>query len=315
MLRKFFTAALIAVLTMVFTACGNSSAGEDKSTINSKAAEGKISVVVSFNPLREFAEAVGGDKVDVRVIVPEGMEPHDFEPKPRDMENIMKAKVFVYNGLGMEGWTEKTLSAIENKNLQVVDASKGAELIKTSHQDEEESKEDSHEHGDFDPHIWLSLKEAKNEAKNIKEALIKADLENKDYYEKNYEAFASKLDALYNEYKTKFEGLSNKNFVTGHAAFAYLCRDFGLKQSSVESVFAEGEPTPQKLKELIDFGKANNIKVIFMEELASPEVSKTIANEVGAKVEKIYTIESREDNKDYVQSMRDNLEKIYSSLK
>jgi zinc transport system substrate-binding protein len=308
MIKRFVTAALIAAIPMLFTACGKGAEGGDKSTLNEKA-ENKVSVVVSFNPLREFAEAVGGDKIEVKVIVPEGMEPHDFEPKPRDMENISKAKVFVYNGLGMESWVEKTLSAIDNKNLEVVDASKGANLIKGT------EKEEEHEEGEFDPHIWLSLKEAENEAKNIKDALIKVDSDNKDYYEKNYEAYADKLEKLYEEYRSKFDSLSNKNFVTGHAAFAYLCRDFGLKQSSVESVFSEGEPTPQKMKELIDFSKVSNIKVIFMEELASPEVSKTIANEVGAKVEKIYTIESKEDGKDYIQSMKDNLEKIYISLK
>ncbi len=306
MSRKFIAAALFAVLPMMFAACSNSAEGKDRSTLN-RETKNKISVVVSFNPLREFAEAVGGDKVEVKVIVPEGMEPHDFEPKPRDMESISKANVFVYNGLGMEGWTEKTLKAIDNKGLEVVDASKGAALIKGT--------EGNNDHGDYDPHIWLSLKEAKNEAKNIKDALVKVDSNNKDYYEKNYETYSSSLDKLYEEYKTKFDSIANKNFVTGHAAFAYLCRDFGLKQSSVESVFAEGEPTPQKLKELIDFGKTNNIKVIFMEELASPEVSKTIAKEVGAKVEKIYTIESKEDGKDYIQSMKDNLEKIYNSLK
>jgi zinc transport system substrate-binding protein len=297
MLRKFVSAVLIAALPMIFTACSSDAKVEDRSTLNKGEVENKVSVVVSFNPIREFAEAVGGDKVQVKVIVPEGMEPHDFEPKPRDMESISKAKIFVYNGLGMEGWVEKTLAAIDNKNLEIVDASKGADLIEA------------------DPHIWLSLKAAKNEAKNIKEALVKVDSANKEYYEKNYNTYADKLDALYEEYKVKFSSITNKNFVTGHAAFAYLCRDFGLKQSSVEDVFAEGEPTPQKMKELIDFSKANNIKVIFMEELASPEVSKTIANQVGAKVEKIYTIESKEDNKDYIQSMRDNLEKIYSSLK
>lgn len=297
MLRKFVTAVLIAAIPMMLTACSSKAKGEDRSTLNKSEIENKVSVVVSFNPLREFAEAVGGDKVQVKVIVPEGMEPHDFEPKLRDMESISKAKIFVYNGIGMEGWAEKTLTALDNKSLEVVDASKGSELIGA------------------DPHIWLSLKEAKNEVKNIKDALVKIDSSNKEYYEKNYEIYYAKLDALYDEYKVKFSSITNKDFVTGHAAFAYLCRDFGLKQLSVEGVFAEGEPTMQKVKELIDFSKANNIKVIFMEELASPKVSETIAKGAGAKVEKIYTIESKEDNKDYIDSMRDNLEKIYSSLK
>jgi zinc transport system substrate-binding protein len=313
MFKKIITALVLMIVSIGFAACSNTN-GEDKSTLNKESVGSSISVVVSFNPLKEFAEAVGGDKIQVKVVVPDGTEPHDFEPKPRDMENISKAKVFVYNGLGMEGWTEKTLKAIDSKSLVVVDASKGAELIK-SEEHEEEEKEEDHEHGEYDPHIWLSLKEAKTQARNIKDALVEVDGSNKEYYEKNYAAFLEKLDGLYSEYKSKFDILANKNFVTGHAAFAYLCRDFGLKQSSVESVFAEGEPTPQKMKQLIDFSKANGIKVIFMEEMASPEVSKTIATEIGARVEKIYTIESKEDNKDYIQSMKTNLEKIYTSLK
>jgi zinc transport system substrate-binding protein len=235
-----------------------------------------------------------------------------------------KAKVFVYNGLDMESWVGKTLESISNKELIVVESSKGAELIKNTHDEEhhdgeeheeDEKHEDEHEHGEYDPHLWLSLKEAKVQTKNIRDALVQADSINKDFYEKNYEEFAKKLDELYNEYKKKFDTVQSKYFITGHAAFGYLCRDFGLEQKSVEDVFAEGEPTPQKLKGLADFSKKNNIKTIFMEELASPKVSETLAREVGAKVEKIYTIESREDNKDYIQSMRDNLEKVYNSLK
>lgn len=295
------------ITTLSLGACSNREAvGTKEANTNS---DGKLSVVVSFNPLKEFAEAVGKDKVDVKTMVPEGSEPHDFEPKPRDMESLMKADVFVYNGVNMESWVEKTLSAIGSSKLTVVDSSKGAQIIEGSNEG------GNKEHGQYDPHIWLSLKEAKVQAMNIKDALIKVDEKDKDFYEKNYSEFAEKLDAVYNEYKEKFAAVSNKNFVTGHAAFAYLCRDFGLTQQSVEDVFAEGEPTPQKLKELTDFAREKNIKTIFMEELASPRVSETLAKEIGGKVEKIYTIESKEDGKDYVQSMRDNLEKIYNSLK
>ena len=146
----------------------------------------------------------------------------------------------------MESWVDKTLTAIDDKNLVVVNSSAGINPIKNQ-------GEVVNEHGQYDPHIWLSLKEAKIQTKNIKDALVKADPKNKVFYEKNFQEFSGKLDKLYNEYKGKFAGLTNKNFVTGHAAFGYLCRDFGLKQNSVEGVFAGGEPTPQKLKKLVDF--------------------------------------------------------------
>lgn len=283
--------------------------GCSKTTTDAKEKDtSKIQVVVSFNPLKEFAQAVGKDKIEVTTVVPEGVEPHDFEPKIKDMKNITKADLFVYNGFGMESWVDKTLTAIDDKNLVVVNSSAGINPIKNQ-------GEVVNEHGQYDPHIWLSLNEAKIQTKNIKDALVKADPTNKVFYEKNFQEFSGKLDKLYNEYKGKFAGLTNKNFVTGHAAFGYLCRDFGLKQNSVEGVFAGGEPTPQTLKKLVDFTKNNKIKVIFMEELASPRVSETLATGAGAKVQKIYTIESNEDNKTYIESMEDNLMNIYNSLK
>jgi zinc transport system substrate-binding protein len=316
MMKK--VAALLFVLLFSFTlaACSDKQSGNtegEDEIVNSKQ-DGKITVMVSFNPLKEFTQAIGGDRVNVQNIIPEGMEPHDFEPKAKDIENINKSQIFIYNGLGMETWADKVLSILDNKGLIVVEASKQCQVIEIEdeHQDD---KDHSHEHGQYDPHTWLSLKEAKTQSLLIKDALVKADPSGKDFYEKNYSEFALKLDTLFNEYKVKFDSIKNRHFVTGHAAFSYLCRDFGLKQNSIEDVFAEGEPSPKALKELVDYCRKNNVKTIFAEEMASPKVSETLAKEIGAKVEKIYTIESKEENRDYIEGMRDNLEKIYASLK
>lgn len=302
----------LSIFTLL-TACAPNNNAETKETPQIKDSS-KIQVAVTFNALREFTEAVGKDKIQVSTIVPNGTEPHDFEPKARDLESLHNSKIFVYNGLGMEPWVEKALEVTGNKNLIIVDSSKGLDLIKNTEHDHE-AEEEKDDHGEYDPHIWLSLKGAQSQAKNIRDALIQADTQNKDYYEKNYADFSAKLEALYDEYVAKLSTVPNKNFVTGHAAFAYLCRDFGLDQKSVEDVFSEGEPTPKKLKELVDYSRENKIKTIFMEEMASPEVSETLAKEVGAKTESINTLESKEENKDYLESMRSNLEKIYNSLR
>jgi len=305
-LKKISVIFVTLIVLLSFVGCSSKpTASTSVNTTDSS----KIKILVSFNPLKEFAYAIGKDKVEISSIIPEGTEPHDFEPKAKDMEALSKANIFVYNGLGMEPWVEKSLQVINNKNLLVVDASTNTNLIKNI--DEEEIAE----HGQYDPHIWLSLIEAKTEAKNIMDALVKADAINKDFYEKNFAEFSTQLDALFNEYKPKFDNITNKGFVTGHAAFGYLCRDFDLNQTSAEDVFSEGEPTPQKMKNLIDYCKENQIKTVFMEELASPKVSETLAKEVNAKVEKIYTIESNELNKNYIETMRENLDLIYNSLK
>ncbi len=269
----------------------------------------KVKVSVTFDALSEFVEAVGGDEVEVSTIIPVGTEPHDFEPKAQDLVGLSSAQVFVYNGLGMESWVEDTIAAVNNKSLIVVDASKDVTPI--TNVDEEEISE----HGQYDPHIWLSLKCAETEVVSIKDALVKVDPTNKDYYEANCTDYTSKLESLYNEYAEKFGTLSNMTFVTGHAAFGYLCRDFGLTQKSVEDVFAEGEPSAQQLTELVNYCNESGVTTVFAEEMASPEVSATLASEVGARVETIYTIESAEDNMSYLERMESNLSKIFESLK
>ena len=296
MFKKSIISVLIMLIVLSFAACG-----QTKSEIN----DGKVSVCVTFNALKEFTEAVGGDKVRISTIIPDGTEPHDFEPKAQDLIVLSTAKVFVYNGLGMEAWKDEAISAAANENLIAVDASKGIDYIDNA---------GSKEQNQYDPHIWLSLKCAEIEAANIKDALVKADPVNKDYYENNCKDFITKLESLYSEYNEKFSALEKKNFVTGHAAYAYLCRDFGLNQKSVEDVFAEGEPSAQQLTDLVEFCKSNSVTTIFSEQMVSPEISQTLAAEVKAKVETIYTIESSEDNMSYLERMQSNLSKIFDSL-
>ena len=293
MSKKYLSVFLItAVLLASLSGCAADGGVSD---------DGRVDVAVSFNPMAELAEAVGGDKIDIYTIVPDGSEPHDFELKAKDIQAVAEAEIFVYNGAGMESWAQAAVSASENSTLIEVDASKGCDLITTG--------------GVADPHVWLSLKMAKIQAQNIKDALVQADPDNREYYEGNYSDFSSEIDELYAEYKAKFDALQSKNFVTGHAAFAYFCRDFGLKQSSVEDVFAEGEPTARKIAELVEYCRENNVDTIFMEELASPKVSETLANEIGAKVERIYTLESSEGNDSYLSGMRKNLILVYESLR
>ena len=271
-----------------------------KTETTQNTASDKLNVIVSIYPLKEFAEKIGGDKVEVTCLVPENMEPHDYEPKARDFEQLTKSKIFIYNGFGMETWVDQVNEAIKDNNVNIVDSSNGIEARK--------------EENAVDPHIWLSLKNAEIQSENIKNNLVKVDEKNKDYYEENYNKFKEEIESLYNEYKPKFDALDKKNFITGHAAFGYLCRDFGLTQKSVENLFAEGEPTPKQLEDLVNFCKENNIKTVFSESLASPKVSDTLAKEVKAKVVPIMTLESKEDDKSYLEAMRYNLDEIYKCL-
>lgn len=294
--------ALLLSLLLLFSFAG---CAAEENTSPSAAASGKLAVSVTFDAPKEFALAVGGDKISVSTIIPDGTEPHDFEPKAQDIRGLGSAAVFVYNGLGLESWAEEAVSAAGNPALVTVNASEGIEPIAAV-----DEKEDSRS----DPHSWLSLRCAEIQVRNITAGFVKADPANAAFYEHNRDDYIGKLDALDKEYTKAFSSAAKKSFVTGHAAFAYLCRDYGLTQESVEDVFAAGEPSARRLVSLIDTCKKNGVKTVFAEKAASKEVSATLANEVGAKIETIYTIESSEDGKSYFERMDENLAKIESCL-
>lgn len=305
-MKKVFTRSVAALalgasIALAFSGCGSQTLAKQDTTE-------KIKVVASFDAMKEITQAIGGNKVDVTTIIPEGIEPHDYELKTSDVQKLQEAKLFVYNGLGMEAWADKAIQTASADNLMSVALAEHVQPIELTDPEEIE------EHGAYDPHAWLGLTSAKEEASAVKDALIKISPEDKEYFEKNYMAFADEIDKMQEEYMKKVANATRKEIVTGHAAFGYLCRDLGISQESVEDVFASGEPSAQKLAELTDFCKAHNVKVIFTEDLVSPAVSETLAKEAGAKAEAIHTIESAEDGMTYLARMKDNLNKIAEAL-
>ncbi len=310
MVKKIISVLLGTAIVLSFAACANR---------RDSTSDDRVNVSVSFNALYEFAAAVGGDKVSISVIIPDGTEPHSFEPKAQDLAALKEADIFVINGLDMEAWAENAVKASGNTGLIVVDTSVGVDALSTEEvhhddHDDENENENRHEHGAYDPHIWLSPLNAAQMAGNIRDALKKADPDNNTYYDANYKSFADSLDNLYTEYSGKFQTVENRSFVAGHAAFAYLCRDFGLLQSSVEDVFAEGEPTALQLTALVDYCLEHNVTTIFSEALVSAAVAETLASEVGAVVKPLYTMAGAENGKSYLERMEENLRIIYESL-
>jgi zinc transport system substrate-binding protein len=300
---------LILILTVALSACS----AEKKQLPEQPQNPNKLQVVVSFNAMGELARAVGGDKIELRTIIPDGAEPHDFDPKASDLASLAQARVFIINGFGLENdWAPKAIEAAGNKDLLVVTASTGAEAV-TDPRPTLFGKNDGQ--ADTDPHLWLSLQGAKLESRNICQAFSQADPANKAYYEKRYAAFATQLDQLYAQYEDKFTNEQKKVFVTGHSAFSYPARDFGLTQKSLQNVFASGEPSARRLKELADFCKANHITTIFVENMESPKISQTLADETNAEVEALDTMESSDGDKTYLDIQSENLEKIYRSMR
>lgn len=315
----------------------------------------KLTIYTSFYPMYDFTKKIVGDKAEVINLVPAGSEPHDWEPSTQDMAKLTSAKVLVINGAGMEHWAHDVVEAAKNKDLKVITASDNVELIKSEghehehnhdgdehkhegeahddhdhaaeghkhegegHEQEGEGHEHEHDHGAFDPHVWLSLKQAQVELKNIYEGIASVDPANKDYYKANYEKYEKEFAALDKEFAEKLSKVPNKEIVTSHAAFAYLCRDYGLKQLGIAGINADQEPNPTRMAQIVDFVKEHHVKTIFTEELVSPKVAEAIAKETGAKTEVLNPLEglSNEELKngdDYLSVMRKNLEKLVAAL-
>ncbi|WP_242952415.1 metal ABC transporter substrate-binding protein [Anaerocolumna xylanovorans] len=304
------------MLVTVFVAgCSNKNTNTN-GALESPAEKGKLKVAASFYAMYDFAEKIGGDKVSVTDMVPAGIEPHDWEPAASDIVNLEEANVFIYNGAGMEHWVDTVLDSLSNKELVKVEASSGITLQEGHSEEEEHSEEESA----YDPHVWLNPEYAKIEMKNIKDAFVKADPDNEAYYNQNYETYAAKLDELDKKYKETLTGLKNKDIIVAHEAFGYLCSAYGLNQVGIEGLSPDSEPDPAKMEEIIKFAKDNEVKVIFFEELVSPKVAQTIADEVGVKTEVLNPLEGLSDDEikaggDYFSVMETNLASLVEALK
>ncbi|MDR7870428.1 MAG: metal ABC transporter substrate-binding protein [Tissierellaceae bacterium] len=307
-MKKFRTISVLLLLLFIIvgiTGCGNTVEEDD---------DEKLKVYTSFYPMYDFTSKIAGDKISVYNMVPSGVEPHDWEPAASDIVNLEKADMFVYNGAGMEHWVEDVLKSLENKELVVVVASQGIDLLLS-----EDDDHDGHDHGDFDSHVWTNPLNVKIQMENIKDALVQLDPDNMDYYNENYDKYSKELDKLNEEFATKLSALSNKDIVVSHKAFSYLCNEYGLNQIAIDGLSPDTEPNPGRMAEIINFVNENNIKVIFFEELASPKVANTIADATGAVVDVLNPLEGLSDEElengdDYFSVMRKNLEAILKAL-
>ncbi len=326
--NKVFIYLLLLGLMVIVAGCGNKA---DQTSTNS----GKIKVVTTIYPVYDFVRQVGGDKVEVTMLVNPGAEPHDWEPTAKELAQVRGAKVFFYHGAGLEP-VDKLLKPEVLGEAQAVEISKGIELIaaKEEHEDEHE-KEHKHEHeqghehageaghdhghGHIDVHTWLDPVNAQQEVKVIAQALAGVDPQNSAYYLKNAEQFNAELAKVDQDYQAALQNVARRDIITSHAAFGYLANRYHLQQVSVMGLSPDSEPTPDRMAEIIDFCREHKVKYIFFETLVSPKVSETIARETGAGLLVLNPLESLtaeeiKQGKNYLTIMRENLENLKQAL-
>ena len=251
---------------------------------------GGLRVVVTIPPQAEFVEKVGGEHLQVTVLVPPGANPHTYEPTARQMIEVAKAKIYFQVGSGIDlelTFTEKIVKI--NSGIIVVNCSEGIRIV------------------DRDPHVWLSPKNAKIIVKNIYKALVQVDPENEEYYRRNMESYLRELESLDEEIRGILENLTDRCFIVYHPAWGYFARDYNLTQIPVEK---EGkEPTARGLMALIDQARELNKRVIFVSPQFDRRKAETIAENIDGKVVFLDPLA-----KDYVNNLRLVALKIAGSM-
>jgi zinc transport system substrate-binding protein len=250
----------------------------------------KIGVVVTILPQAEFVESVGGEKVTVTVMVPPGQDPHTYAPTLNQLVAVKQAKLYIEVGSGVEFELAHMDSIVEaNRNMLVVDCSKGIELIEN------------------DPHIWLSPRNAKIMVENICDGLIQVDPQNREYYIQNENEYLAKLDKLDTDINGSLAGITNRWFIVFHPAWAYFARDYNLTQVAIE---IEGKtPSPKDVADVVQDAKEHNITMVF----ASPEFdvksAQTIAEAIGGRVALIDPLA-----RDYINNMYQVLSELVQGM-
>ena len=240
-----------------------------------KSIQTKISVVASFFPIYEFVKAVGGNRIDLSVLIPIGTEPHNFDPTIQEIQKANSANLLVYNGASME---EPWIHNLAPQNE--VDTSKGVNLLA--------NPSDPDIKGPNDPHIWLDPVLAIKQVQNIRDGLDKVDPKNAAYFNQNAQNFIGQLNKLDMAFKGNLtsSNCAKRDFIPFHLAFGYFAPQYGLTQHPIhEGLTPSGEVLPQKLVEVVNLAKNLGLKVIYNEDLLDPRSAQTIAEQIpGTKV-------------------------------
>ena len=289
---------------------------------------GKLLVAATIVPLGDFCQKIGGDLVQVQVLIPPGASPHVFEPAPSVMARASQARVFVYIGAGLESWADKLLRSRGRDGLVVVAAAQGVPLLQDAHphHHEETGKPGltSRHHEEApaagsqagNPHIWLDPVMAQEICRKIAGAFIQADSAHRSDYEANLKNYLASLEELNREIDSRAQGWRLREYVSFHPSFAYFARRYGLHEVGVIEAAPGREPAPRHLQNLVAAIRRYGIKVVFAEPQLNPRVAEVIAQEAGVRVLKLDPMGGAPPyGSDYLKLMRANLAALDEALR
>jgi zinc transport system substrate-binding protein len=233
--------------------------------------DGGVRVLATIYPLYDMAKAVGGDKARVSLLIPPGSETHSFEPTPQSALEMESADMFIMNGLGLEPWATRLISASGNSGLKAIDASDGIEPLTLE--------------GGADPHVFQDPVLAKLQLDNILKAYGEADPANREYYAANALAYGRLLDDLDRQYRSGLANCSVRVVLVNHAFLGYPGRRYGFTQVALSGISPEAEVLPLDLVNAAHEASKDRVRYVILESTVSPKSAQALAHEANLTVE------------------------------
>lgn len=290
---------LLSVLAWV-TAC------ESRRTQDQPAPQ-RLTVVTTLTVLADLIEQVGGDKVQVKALVPPGGEVHTYQPTPDDIRRVAQARIVFYNGAHLEEWIDETIRSAGMSDLRIVVLSQGLPTIAES--------------GDEpNPHLWLDVTNAKTYVEKIRDSLSQMDGANAGHYADRARAYLAKLDELDAWIRTEVDKipLIRRKLVTFHDAFPYFAKRYGFSLQGVVVSSPGKEPSARELVALVQRIKRERVPAVFAEAQFSPKILEVLAKDAGVKVvSNLYndSLSAGPEAGNYIALMKHNVTEIVAALR
>jgi zinc transport system substrate-binding protein len=269
------------------------------------APQDRLFVVTTMYPLADFIQNVGGEYVYVSNVIPPGAEPHDYEPSPQDVAEVLEADVLVYLGGGFDQWAEDMAAdTTENGGLVLgVDQAVPMTVVDDV----------------VDPHLWLDLVLAQDVVRAIQQTLTAADPDHAVQYAENANDYLQKLLTLEAEYAATLARCELDDIIASHDAFGYLARRYNFTIHAIAGLSPEAEPSVRDLTLLAREARSTDVQVIFFETLVSSELAETLAKEVGITTAVLNPIEGLTPDElaagdDYLSVMSLNREALAAAM-
>ncbi|MEQ6378086.1 zinc ABC transporter substrate-binding protein [Bacillaceae bacterium S4-13-56] len=299
---------VILFLLLFIGGCGSSS---------SESSDDKLQIYTTVYPLQFFIQEIGGEFIESETVYPAGVDAHTYEPTAKIMTKLAEADAFIYIHPEYEAFAAQAEKALKNQEVKIFSIHSREELFDN---ETHANEEDGHNHGEFDPHIWLDPIRAKELVEVLKEELVTLDPEHKDFFEERTEKLKGELDQIHQEFVDLLSTKQELKILVSHAGYGYWESRYGIEMIAVQGVSTSDEPSQKELEQIINKAQKNDMEYLIFEQNIQSNVSDILQSELGLKALTIHNLEvlteqDHKDEEDYFSIMRKNLKVLQKALK